>query len=118
GLQSANEELTTVNEELQTRNQKLTLATDDMLNLLASLDVPIVMLGPERQVRRFTPAAARLFNLIAGDVGRPLADLRGRIVMSDLEPSMLAAAETLAGQTRGVQRHEGRWDALPGCCGK
>ena len=111
-LQSANEELTTVNEELQTRNQELTLATDDMLNLLASLDVPIVMLGPERQVRRFTPAAARLFNLIAGDVGRPLADLRGRIVMSDLEPSMLAATETLAVQTREVMDQGGRWYSL------
>jgi two-component system CheB/CheR fusion protein len=111
-LQSANEELTTVNEELQNRNQELSRATDDMLNLLASLDVPIVMLGPEGRVRRFTPAAARLFNLIAGDVGRPLADLRGRIVMSDLEPSMHAATETLAVQTREVMDQDGRWYSL------
>jgi two-component system CheB/CheR fusion protein len=111
-LQSANEELTTVNEELQDRNQELSLATDDMLNLLASLDVPIVMLGPEGQVRRFTPAAAQLFNLIAGDVGRPLADLRGRIVMSDLEPSIQAATETLAVQIREVMDQDGRWYSL------
>jgi two-component system CheB/CheR fusion protein len=111
-LQSSNEELTTVNEELQNRNQELSRATDDMANLLASLDVPIVMLGTDGQVRRFTPAAAKLFNLIPGDLGRPLADLRGRIVMSDLEPSIQAATETLAVQTRDVMDQDGRWYSL------
>jgi len=111
-LQSANEELTTVNEELQNRNLELTRATDDMVNLLASLDVPIVMLGSDRQVRRFTPAAARLFNLIPGDVGRPLADLRGSIVMSDLEPSIRAAMDTLAVQTKEVTDKDGRWYSM------
>jgi two-component system, chemotaxis family, CheB/CheR fusion protein len=111
-LQSTNEELTTVNEELQNRNLELTQATDDMVNLLASLDVPIVMLGSDMQVRRFTPAAARLFNLIPGDVGRPLADLRGTIVMSDLEPSIRAAMDTLAVQTREVADADGRWYSL------
>jgi two-component system, chemotaxis family, CheB/CheR fusion protein len=111
-LQSANEELTTVNEELQNRNQELTRATDDMVNLLASLDVPIVMLGSGMEVRSFTPAAARLFNLIPGDLGRPLADLRGSIVMSDLEPSIRTALETLAVQTRDVADEGGRWYSL------
>jgi len=111
-LQSSNEELTTVNEELQNRNQELSQATDDMANLLASLDVPIVMLGPDGRVRRFTPAAAKLFNLIPGDLGRPLADLRGLIVMSDLEPSIQAATETLAVQTREVMDQDGRWYSL------
>jgi len=110
-LQSTNEELTTVNEELQNRNLELTRATDDMVNLLASLDVAIVMLGTDMQVRRFTPAAARLFNLIPGDVGRPLADLRGSIV-SDLQPSIRAAMDTLAVQTREVADHDGRWYSL------
>jgi two-component system CheB/CheR fusion protein len=111
-LQSSNEELTTVNEELQNRNLELTRATDDMVNLLASLDVPIVMLGSDMQVRRFTPAAARLFNLIPGDVGRPLADLRGTIAMAELQPSIDVAMDTLTVQTREVADQEGRWYSL------
>ena len=111
-LQSANEELTTLNQELQNRNEELSRSTDDMANLLAALDVPIIMLGLDRQVRRFTPAAARLFNLIPGDVGRPLGDLRGRIGMSELEPEIRVALDSLAVQTRDVRDQDGRWHSL------
>ena len=111
-LQSTNEELTTLNQELQDRNEELSRATDDMTNLLAAVDIPIVILGPDRRVRRFTPAAARLFNLIPGDVGRPLGDLRGRIGMSELEPEIQAALDSLAVQTRDVMDQDGRWHSM------
>ena len=111
-LQSANEELSTLNQELQNRNDELSRATDDMSNLLAALDVPIVMLGLDLQVRRFTPAAARLFNLIPGDLGRPLGDLRGSIGMSELEPEIRAALDTLATQTKDLMDRDGRWYSL------
>ena len=44
-LQSTNEELTTVNEELQHRNVELRQVNNDLLNLFASVNIPIVMLG-------------------------------------------------------------------------
>ena len=53
-LQSANEELTTVNDELRSRNQEITQANNDLENLLASIDVAIVMLGSD------LPSAASL----------------------------------------------------------
>src|SRR5262249_52712888 len=54
-LQSTNEELTTLNEELENRNQELALANNDLINLLASVDIPIVMLDANLRIRRFNP---------------------------------------------------------------
>ena len=54
-LQSTNEELTTVNDELHSRNQEVTQVNSDLLNLLNTVDIPIVILDIERRIRRFTP---------------------------------------------------------------
>src|SRR6516225_1746779 len=75
-LQSANEEVQSANNELQNRNLELSHSNNDLTNLLASVQLAIVMLGPDLRVRRYTPAAEKLFNLIQGDVGRPLADIK------------------------------------------
>ena len=56
-MESANEELNTVNEEMQHRNAQLSQAYNDLGNLLNSVNIPIVMLGPDLSVRRFTPQA-------------------------------------------------------------
>jgi two-component system CheB/CheR fusion protein len=68
-IQSSNEELATVNEELHNRNTELGQANNDFLNLLSSVQLAIVMLGADLRIRRFTPMAEKLFNLIAADVG-------------------------------------------------
>ena len=69
-LQSSNEELTTLNEELENRNQELAEANNDLVNLLASVDIPIVMLDASLRIRRFNPGAQRTLHLIPADVGR------------------------------------------------
>jgi two-component system CheB/CheR fusion protein len=56
-LQSANEELATVNEELENRNAELTASNNDLRNLLASVNLPILMLDQDLKVRQFTPQA-------------------------------------------------------------
>ena len=75
-IQSANEELATVNDELQNRNLELSQSNNDLTNLFASVQIGIVMLGPDLTVRRFTPAAEKILNLVPADVGRPLPDIR------------------------------------------
>ncbi len=78
-LQSTNEELHSVNEELYTvsaehqrKIEELTELTSDMENLLRSTDIGTVFLDAELRIRRFTPAAARTFNLLPHDIGRPI----------------------------------------------
>src|SRR6185369_1123491 len=60
-LESANEELNTVNEEIQRRNQQLAQLSSDLTNLLNSATIPMIMLGEDLHIRRFTPEAARAF---------------------------------------------------------
>jgi two-component system, chemotaxis family, CheB/CheR fusion protein len=59
-LESANEELNTVNQEIQHRNQQLAQLGNDLINLLHSATIPMVMLGEDLRIRRFTPEAERV----------------------------------------------------------
>ncbi|MBV8202242.1 MAG: PAS domain-containing protein, partial [Acidobacteria bacterium] len=111
-IQSSNEELATVNEELQHRNLELDTLNDDLINLLASVQVPIVMLGQDLCVRRFTPMAQKVFNLIAGDIGRPIGDIKLRLSISDLEPLLLQVIDSVTPQQHDVQDAQGRWHVL------
>ena len=78
-LQSINEELTTVNLELKGKVDELARANGDLQNLMDSTAIATVFLDRSLRIRRFTPSAVELFNLIDSDVGRPLSDLAGRI---------------------------------------
>ncbi len=80
-LESANEELTTVNEELANRNAELSHLNTDLANFQTSTRLPIVLLGRDLTVQRFSPPAAKLFNLLATDVGRPLSAFRHNLVL-------------------------------------
>lgn len=111
-LQSTNEELTTLNEELQNRNAELSQANNDLTNLLSSVHVPILMLGNDLTIRRFTPMAERLFNLIPADVGRRLSDLSRAILVPDLDASVREVIENLTPIEREAQDREGHWYLL------
>jgi two-component system CheB/CheR fusion protein len=111
-LQSTNEELTTLNEELQTRNIELSQANNDLSNLLSSVSMPILMLGNDLTIRRFTPLAERFFNLLPTDVGRRITDINPNIKVQNLEHMVLEVIESLRIQETEVQDREGRWYSL------
>ena len=115
-LQSGNEELSTVNDELQVRSSEQTQTNNDLINLLGSVEIPIVMLGDDRKVRRFTPLAGKALNLIAADIGRPMSDLRLNFITPDnertLEDMVSETIETMAFQEIEIQDLKGRWFRL------
>ncbi len=111
-IQAANEELQTTNEELQSRNADTKLTNDDLLNFLDNVNIPVVILSSNLCIRRFTPAAQQLFNLILTDVGRPISNIRWDIEVSDLEASVLEVMRTLDAHEREVQDSAGRWYQL------
>ena len=111
-IQSSNEELATVNEELHNRNVELSQANNDFLNLLASSQMAIVMLGPDLRIRRFTPHAEKMLNLIAADVGRPISDFKFSVGLPDLEQAVAEVIDSVSVFEREVQDKKGRWYSL------
>jgi len=108
-IQATNEELTTTNEELRSRNIEQSLVNNDLTNLLASINIPILMLTNDLQIRRFTPTAQQLFSLIPTDVGRPFRDIRSDLDVSDLEQVILEVIDTLNSKEKAVQTLSGYW---------
>src|SRR5579859_1177105 len=108
-LQSLNEELTVLNAQLQETLEKQRTAANDLQNVLYSTDVATLFLDTELKIRFFTPATKSLFNVIPGDIGRPLADLHS--VAADLR--LLDDAETVL-RTHGVNECE--IEAADGAC--
>jgi len=88
-LQSANEELTTVNDELRSRNLEISQINNDLINLLASIDIAVIMIGSDLTIRRYTPKARKFLGLIAGDIGRPLSNINPTIEIADLQAMVL-----------------------------
>ena len=108
-LQSSNEELTTLNEELQNRDTELSVANNDLVNLLASVNIPIVMVGNNLRIRRFTPPAETLLNLIPADIGRRLREIRPNLEFEDLEKTVQLAIDTTSLQEQELRDKNGIW---------
>jgi two-component system CheB/CheR fusion protein len=110
-LETSSEELQSTNEELESRNAELWQLSDDLNNVLVSVGLPIIMVGRDLRIRRFTPEAEHLFGVTVGDVGRPVAELAERTGIADLR---LLAHEAIDGVTpleRTVRDDAGRWYA-------
>ncbi|MGB3267747.1 MAG: chemotaxis protein CheB, partial [Microcoleus sp.] len=108
-IQATNEELTTTNEELRSRNLEQSRINNDLTNLLASINIPVLMLANNLEIRRFTPTAQKLFNLIITDIGRPFSDIRSTLDVPDLEQMILEVIDTLQTQEREVKTLSGYW---------
>lgn len=108
-LQSSNEELTTLNEELQNRNTELSMANNDLLNLLANVNLPVVMVGNDLRIRRFTPPAEKLLNFLPGDVGRRLGEIRPNVDVEDVEALCRQVIDTAAVQELEIRELSGSW---------
>ncbi|MBD1857186.1 MULTISPECIES: CheR family methyltransferase [Leptolyngbya] len=108
-IQATNEELSTTNDELRSRNLRQNRDNSDLNNFVESISVPVVMLTNELRIRRFTPAAQRLFNVIPTDIGRPFSDLRTDFDAANLESMTLEVLETLNTQEQELQTRSGYW---------
>jgi len=101
--------LTTLNDELENRNTELETVNNDLHNLMASINIPIVMVGPNLRIRRFTSVAEKLLNLIPGDVGRPITDIKMRLEVPHLEKVIREVIETLQTKELEIKDQGQRW---------
>jgi two-component system CheB/CheR fusion protein len=111
-LESANEELNTLNEELKISNVEFSKVTRDLTNLLESISIPLVMVGRDLRIRRFTRAMEPMLNLIASDVGRSITDLQPQMELPDLRRLLLDAMEGGNRKPRDIRDSHGHWYSL------
>lgn len=111
-LQSVNEELVTVNSEYQSKIHELTELNNDMDNLLASTDIGTVFLDQELMIRKFTPAASGVMNLMESDLGRPLAHMAHNFEYGTLLQDCRRVLTTRRPQEKEIQLRKGDWFLL------
>ena len=111
-LQSTNEELVTVNAELQNKVDELSSVNNDINNLLASTDIGTIFLDTNLCIKRFTPVATEVFNLIATDFGRPISDITSKITYDYLRRDARKVLDTLINKEVQVQDDKGAWYSM------
>jgi len=111
-LQSTNEELVTVNTELQHKLDELSQANSDISNLLGSTQIGTIFLDTNLNIKRFTPAAINIFNLIQTDLGRPISDITSKIRYDQLTKDCREVLDTLIFKEAEVQDTDNNWYAM------
>ena len=108
-LQSVNEELVTVNAEQQITNATLSALNDDLINLFSSTDIAVIFLDEGLRIKRYTPTATKLFNLIATDIDRPIYHITMALAYNDLAEDAKKVLNTLIPLEKEVKAEDGRW---------
>src|ERR1700761_61463 len=92
---------------MQHRNDLLAQLNNDLTNLLNSVNLPMIMVGADLSVRRFTPQATAMLGLTASDVGRPIPRLKLKIEVNKLEETMLEVIQQVQPKQQQVHDNEG-----------
>jgi two-component system CheB/CheR fusion protein len=115
-IETAGQERRAIEEELTARNNRLEealahhMATSaDLRNILRGADAVLLLLDADLNIRFFTPSTKQLFNIIPGDIGRPLADLNALALGAGLLEDARTALRGVAPVEREVQAPGGAW---------
>lgn len=108
-LQSVNEELYTVNAEYQSKIQELTELNNDINYLLAIIEIGIIFLDLNMCVRKYTPVALKVVNLLKVDIGRPIDHIHNNVVNHDITEDIQISLNKRIPVEREVQTRNGDW---------
>jgi two-component system CheB/CheR fusion protein len=111
-LQSLNEELSTVNSQLEAKNAELAESYASITDVLNSTKIAILFLNNNLTVKRFTPEAASLLNLVGHDTGRPIAHISHNLEMENLPQQAKKVLDTLSPFEKEVRTKDGHWYRL------
>jgi len=108
-LQSLNEELVTVNSELEGKIEETTRGHDDIRNLMDSTEIATIFLDNELRIKRFTPHATRVVNVIDTDIGRPISHLSANLEFANLSKDAKEVLRTLVFKRTDLRTNLGHW---------
>ena len=90
----------------------LSKSSDDMNNLLAATEIASIFMDTHLNIKRYTPAAARIIKLIPTDIGRPLGDLKTSFPGVDLAEHAKKVLKDLNTLETEILSEDGIWYAL------
>ncbi len=108
-LQSMNEELQTVNAELKVKFETISLAHNNLQNLMAATEIGTLFLDTDLTIKLFTPAVTNYFNITNADIGRSISDFTHRFVYEDLQRDAHQVISTLIPIENEIATHDGHW---------
>ena len=111
-IQAVNEELNTVNNQLNMKVEEITQVNNDLVNFLHSSEIATIFLDSEFRIKRFTPSAVKLMNLISSDVGRPLGHVTHQFVGIDLAIAAEKVLRSLTAIEKEIRASSGEWYAM------
>ncbi len=111
-MQSLYEELVTVNSELRIKIDELSQSNSDLNNFLNSTEIAAVFLDNELKIRRFTPLATQMFNLLPVDVGRPLEHIASNLAEVSVIEDARGILSTLELSHKEVRTKQGIWHMM------
>jgi two-component system CheB/CheR fusion protein len=105
--QSNNHEHGNLNTQQSIERQRLT--AHDLQKILYSTDVATILLDADLNIRFFTPATKLLFNVIPGDIGRPLTDLNSLAPDAALVSDARSVLQEFEPIEREIEARSGAW---------
>ncbi|MEI6438494.1 MAG: chemotaxis protein CheB [Candidatus Omnitrophota bacterium] len=107
--ETANEELKAANEEILASNAEISILNNDFVNLLGSVNMPIIMMDVGLVIRRVTSQAEKALNIASSDIGRPINKIKLNVEIPDLDQKLSKVIESLASQEFEIQSKDGHW---------
>jgi two-component system CheB/CheR fusion protein len=77
-----------------------------------TVDIPIVRLDMDRRIRRFTPKARSILNVLPADIGRSIDDIKLNIDVPDLNAQIDEVIKTNVVKEAEVKDQNGRWHRM------
>jgi two-component system CheB/CheR fusion protein len=94
------------------RNEELSRVNSDLLNLLGSVQIAIVIVSADLRIRRFTPMAEKVLNLIPSDLDRSIGHINPNLDGVNLEQLITECVDSISPIEREVRDRDGHWYSL------
>lgn len=108
-LESNRDALLSLNIELEKRVTEVSRSNNDLKNLMYATNIATVFLARDLSIKRYTPRATDIFNLIPADIGRPLIHITNRLDYKNLTADIEQSYTSLQHIEREVSSHDGRY---------
>ncbi|WP_018478998.1 CheR family methyltransferase [Pontibacter roseus] len=108
-LQSLNEELHTINTEHQYKIKAFMELDDDLNNYFRSTDIGQIFVDHQLIIRKYTPAATQLINLIESDIGRSIYQISNNLQYQHLIEDVRSVIASNTTIQKEMQDRNGVW---------